>query len=806
MVSFEVPLIVNGRIYGSSYVLASTEGSVYFIKEVILQTLSDLLNDAYTEKLSLNMKELVFFERFEIEKEISLTFNDIDQLIEVIVDPTLIKLQTNRCCIQGEGYNFDDLVPVADWSGFLNLRYGKGLGYVYLPEFQTSYLPHHMLSDFAIQHDDWVFTGALSTNFQQPKFDNLGSLLWIKDSISEDRRIFIGEFAPDTIGNQYVPNMLGIAFMPSPYTNLTTRCQSEGVASRDSPSFFLTYPSKVDVIINGFLYDTLDLNAGPHQLADLPVRTGNNNVQFRIHEAQEGAQIISSNYFYDTTLLEPGEIDYFSSAGVLENYYNNRVGWGFPLYSGYFLYGVNQNYTSGTYLSLTKKICQFGIENRMLIGNRFRVLLDIGTSWFFESTPEPSVQLSIENITTDESPTYWNLYVNYLGDKYLSNHQMRSYQDYYDYNNQVLLTASFNVSRTFFDNISCSLTYACSQANPKGSKYLNHRAKMKRKRKSNFYSGINGAVSMPVTRNIGASICFYSTSMTPTQRYEQGILLTFNWSYNQNINGAIYYDSFRDYLTNRVNYSKQLDTNSTINANAAIQTKGRHNTFLGAVNYIGERMEAHLSNDAVFKISQNDREYYGRTSFMLGTSLCYADGAWGISRPIFDSFAIVKTYGDLQASNVRINPRNDDEYAAQSRGPLPAVFPYLSAYTPNELTVVPKGDQFGYELDKTFFTCYPKFKSGTLIKLKRHRIYFVEGVLVDSAGLPMSCQCGWIKSEGEQVILPFFTNREGEFQFIGEDPGVFELTLPSQKGSRYVIKISENDEPGVLDLGTITLR
>src|SRR5690606_24296956 len=69
---------------------------------------------------------------------------------------------------------------------------------------------------------------------------------------------------------------------------------------------YLDTSSTVDVLINGTEYQTLQLDAGQYDLANLPLQFGSNNVQLVIRDAAGRQQTIDYDYFFEPLDLERG--------------------------------------------------------------------------------------------------------------------------------------------------------------------------------------------------------------------------------------------------------------------------------------------------------------------------------------------------------------------------------------------------------------------------------------------------------------------------------------------------------------------
>jgi len=96
----------------------------------------------------------------------------------------------------------------------------------------------------------------------------------------------------------------------------------------------------------------------------------------------------------------------------------------------------------------------------------------------------------------------------------------------------------------------------------------------------------------------------------------------------------------------------------------------------------------------------------------MGTALVYADGQFAVSRPIRDSFAIVKAEKSLAGQIVDVDPI-EQRFRARTDFLGPAVVPDLQSYQYRKITVEPQNLPVGYESGQQNFTALATYKSGS---------------------------------------------------------------------------------------------
>src|SRR5690606_17026506 len=80
---------------------------------------------------------------------------------------------------------------------------------------------------------------------------------------------------------------------------------------------FLDTRSTVDILINGVEYQTVELDPGRYDLANLPLQFGSNNVMLRVRDAAGREQLIDYDYFFEPLELAAGDSEYVATLGLL---------------------------------------------------------------------------------------------------------------------------------------------------------------------------------------------------------------------------------------------------------------------------------------------------------------------------------------------------------------------------------------------------------------------------------------------------------------------------------------------------------
>jgi outer membrane usher protein len=224
----------------------------------------------------------------------------------------------------------------------------------------------------------------------------------------------------------------------------------------------------------------------------------------------------------------------------------------------------------------------------------------------------------------------------------------------------------------------------------------------------------------------------------------------------------------------------------------------------GALHYRDYRFSA----DTVGSFGRSllsDSPARSRLSITLGTALAFADGRVAISRPITDSFVIISPHPSLSGQTLEVNSGNGIP-AAKTDLLGAAVLPEVLSYDEQRVeTTAPKlppwinlGPQPRY-----ITTAY---RSGTLLVAGMGADVIIQGLLVDTAGLPLPSEPGDLQQLDAPELPPlgFFTAKTGRFAVAGLKPGRLRLVLRNYPDSPVVLTIPPR-RSGIVDVGTVKL-
>lgn len=269
------------------------------------------------------------------------------------------------------------LIEHGKTSGYLNVTYGHKIFHRFYRELNIPKNQDFANLDLSLNVKDFVFQGFLYAASTNPGIINRGNLILTKDFEEMKARLAIGDQGSYSFGLQNSIPLLGVSLCRgmNVFVNPT-------ISSASRSEFFLNAPMKVEVFVDGILYQTMELPAGPHLLQNFPIIQGLNNVKLRITNPIGLVQTISLNSFYEPNLLPQYETEYFVTAGF-PNYSQQGFNYDYQFYKPTLMaslrYGFYNNFTLGTYLQGNSTGAFFGGQ-AVYEYSAVRALFDFGFS------------------------------------------------------------------------------------------------------------------------------------------------------------------------------------------------------------------------------------------------------------------------------------------------------------------------------------------------------------------------------------------------------------------------------------------
>ena len=605
-----------------------------------------------------------------------------------------------------------------------------------------------------------------------------GNIVAIHDDLKRAIRYAAGDVAPIAAGFQSAPTIGGISIQRQygelrPFANIRPSGQF---------SFLLERPSTVDVVVNGSVLRTIQLDAGQYNLRDFPFFNGLNQVELYVVDPFGRRLLASFSQYFSARLLNQGVFEFGATGGVLERtgQIGSRYNTDRPSFSGYVRYGLTPSLTVGGN-------AQFS-TNQWMAGGELGWATPIGTvgvlaalSRFngvgtgssllvsYEASARrlgflerPQFNLEFQKVSRAFTPLTVTLPIN----RY--QYEVRS-----RFSTQLPGEFGFGIAASFARG---------RDLEPDEQRYA-----------------VNVSRRFRIL-NVTAS---YERVVTRGPARDSRFLLTFSLPIGRSQSLRASYDT-RDSQYS-LEYSRfQRDELDTVGIRAALVRANGGITGSGEVSYNGNRFGALLQHNVISDANLG-RVRSQQTSYTIATQLAFANGRLAVGRPVGPRFAIVAAHSTLEGAAIGVSQGvGRDKPQARTGRFGPALAPVGNSYTPTQLRIDAEKVPTGYDIGPGQYELFPGIASGYRIQVGSDASRIVLGNLVAADGKPIALQGGEIRSLDTPSAKPIliFTNSTGRFVASGLAPGRYEMRLGPQ-GDIVVPLVVPKEAKGLIDAGTI---
>ncbi|AUN33614.1 fimbrial biogenesis outer membrane usher protein (plasmid) [Niveispirillum cyanobacteriorum] len=723
---------------------------------------------------------------------IQLAYDGGDQIVKVTVPAAARRPRDLSVLERGAAARAYTVIPQADLSAQMNMR--AAIEYLSVPTgFGKDGLgPLSVSMEPAINWKGWVVEGEINYREDAVRTLSRGPVRLIHDFTDAGIRTQLGDFTMPVIGNQVGRAVAGISvaknFSIRPY---------DMVQPSGNREFILDNPSMVEVIVNGRPTRTFRLEPGPYNLNNFPGASGTNDVQIRITDAYGREQTIDFPFFFDSQLLATGVQEYGYSIGVPSRIDNDRYVYDEkdPVLSAYHRVGVTDNFTFTLGTQTDKTETTVTAEALVATG--------LGTF-----SVEPSAYLRRKDwgpteTAADKKQGYggtlrYRSYSN--GASVLDSQAITAQVSWYDPNyrsfgstfvSNTKLDAALRISQPLFENLTTSL----------GGRYRETRGSSER----DSYS-----VDLALRRRLfetGSVDLTFSHGKDGFGAKDTGVYLTTRFVFDSGRQSAgLNVDTISKQQRLDWRFQSLYAVNALSGGLEMLNEGGQAGDRVqGNLSYTHQRFEAQVRQDTVRRSLNDSKGIESRTSMTFGTALAFADGHYGVTRPITNSFAIITPHPRLAGKDIGVDPV-DDRYAAQTDWLGVPIVPNISAYLVRPILLDVPDAPANYDLGDDRPAVQPGYKSGTIITIGTDAVASLVGTLIGPDDKPMALLSGTLRPQGikDAKDLAFFTNRAGLFRIDSVRPGDWLLIVAGMEKTPLPITVAKEAE-GLVKLGPLRL-
>ncbi len=540
---------------------------------------------------------------------------------------------------------------------------------------------------------------------------------------------------------------------------------------------FVTLPSQVDVLVDGIRIRSEKFSPGGFNLKNIPVDGGLHDMEIRIRDTLGREQTLNIPYYSTDALLRKGLHDYSYNAGVTrEGYGTESNRYGGLVFSMYHRYGLAPDATIGFHAEgnrtlvsvgpqLTGRLMRFGITDISL-----SMSAGIGTKGTAASLTHTflSSHVNVRLQATGYSRHYRILSNLPIADDRLDKTRLVLGAGI-SYGSRKLGSVSFNLSsmKKYLgeDRESYAVTYA--------------RSLQKQISLSTTYQRVYQG--KPENQVFVSLTCFLHRDITASTGYQR-----------QNNSGAEMIQVHKSPPAGRgFSYSALLERHDYsgegfTSVNPYLQYNGKYGVYSAEYR---KHFADSLSASESFEVSASG-------------SLVYASGAWGLSRPVDDSFAIVQA-GKIQ--DVRVYFNNHEIGRTSRTGKL--VIPSLNAFVDNVVGINDQDIPVNYVLKDVTRYLSPPWRSGTLVKFSATKVQALSGKLtIKTKRGENPVEFIEVTLVVGQEALKFITARDGEFYLENIPAGQYQASFVfEQQSYSFMLRIPKSDLM-VVDLGQVAIE
>jgi outer membrane usher protein len=785
----EVPVKDDGLSLGQIAVRVSPNGDAMAHKERFIQLVTPILRDEPLAALKA-APDIDGYVRLAALPSNTLGVRFDPGLVEVQVAPTVD--QRAKASLSGSNARqevlSENMSKPAQTSAYINTRIG--VDYANTSLFSTDgTFGGRVGFDGAARRNGVVYesTAALA---QDTGFARSGTR-FVYDMPEDVLRLSGGDITPPKANYQSGSDLLGITIEKT-YQKLKPGAD---IRPTGSHSFRLDRPSDVEVINNGAVVQRLHLRPGEYDLKDLPLASGANAIALAITDDLGQKRTLNMTLFSGRALLAPDVSEWAFSTGLATGYATGgpslasgystyQYNFASPAATGFYRQGVTPSLTAEGHAQADLLAAQAGAGASFQTAFGFWEL-DAAGSFNYLAGPgyAARVNYDLSNVK------------GFDGIK-------RNFRVGADYRSPIF--GGINL-KTPLNNIALNVQATYSQDLP---------WELSGGLTANWSLGYGVTpdrmgVGVSLGRSLGPSLTS-SLSLGVDHAYEgvvaagqQADVIRAMVRVGYRMDERTNIDSSFDAGTGAAQTACRHQEGSGVgawNAQVSAENKLPNGTMLinqeainASASYTANRADIGISHNtgmAGLDMTTVDQ----RTSFTMGTSVAWADGAFAVGRPISNGFAIVAPHPSLEKSTITIGGGGGggaDGQTALSDWLGPPLVTDVSSYSASHVSYNVDDMPVGYDLGASAFDMYGGYKTGYKLTVGSDYTVTAFGSVVDAEGQPVPLLTGTAYQEDhpDDHKVTVFTNRAGKFGAQGLRPGKWVLEMATEPPARYVLEI-----------------
>jgi len=525
-------------------------------------------------------------------------------------------------------------------------------------------------------------------------------------------------------------------------------------------------PSEAKIYLNGMLLKTERISPGEFQLQNITPYGATGAVDIVLKDSFGREQKLNYPYYFaGSTLLKKGLHEYSYNLGFIRDQYGNLSNrYTNMAFSAFHRYGVNNSLTVGFSGEAKSTLCNLGPQATYLLGNA-------GT-----------ISLSLAGSTGQRKSTGGAGILTYV------------YQG-------LRLGANFSISGYTRDYANISTNPSKEKPNTRASAGLSYSDRLLGTLSfdytlSRMYVGQSStAASIGYTRNLtGEATITARYRRVRETAYDNQFFITLNYTPKFNHSVSTSYQTTKSDTSALLEIQKNTPVGEGYGYTAIL----KRSEAAGQTTYTATPSFQYNGSHGIYQGEFNGSSFSGKLDeqYHLSTSgaLVYIGNTFGATRPVYDSFGLVKT-GDLKGVKVLLN--SEEIGVTDSSGKL--FIPNLGSFNHNQVAINDKDIPIDYYLSNIVKLISPPLRSGSCIPFVIKKIQPISGRLkIRINGRLKPIEFTEVKIVINSRIILFPTGSGGEFDMdLSQSDEFKKLTEAEESGCSSTIGSNSLVKPGI---------
>ncbi|MFQ5559351.1 MAG: fimbria/pilus outer membrane usher protein, partial [Nitrospinota bacterium] len=651
------------------------------------------------------------------------TLNEAESALNLTVDPDLLETHVVDLTPQKN----KDVSPVETNSLYLN----------YQLNFNTT--PQNNFDSFSVPFETGLRIGQLLfySNFNYVKNtagENKVTRLFTNfttDSTSSLKRIILGDFTASSetgVGDSGILGGISVSknYSLSPYFIKVPRLQLSGI---------LETPSEVLIYVNDTLVVSEFLQPGKFEFLNLPTNSAGGKTLLVTRDAYGKEERTETPFVLSANILKPGIHEYSYNLGFVRNGFGTESqDYGDLSYMFFHRVGVTRYFTAGFRGEGDSSRWNFGPAINLLLGR----LGQVNSSVAFSSTQGKQGHGSTFHFST----SVWRFFVQFSFGSFSKGYSNLFIEPETGTKFSSVGTVGFS------SRLLGSLSASVSTLKP-------HQGLQTKEENLSYNRFLSKHLSL-----------FINARRVEKPFREDVVLIGLNFFSGSSTSGNLEYQRRKE--SDQMSFYIQKNPKDELGTTYRLRgIKTRFKDFKDQdVIDAGIRHQGNFGNLSVdYTRNGNINTYF----LKYAGSLSLLDRSFYISRPIYDSFALVDV-GELEGVEVFYENRSIGKTG--SYGTI--VIPGVPSYSPVRININPDDVPLEYSLPKTEEYVMLPYKSGAVIKFPAMKLLSFEGkIALIKDGKKRYAEFGGLDIEVGKEKKEIMVGKEGMFYFENIPPGRF---------------------------------